>query len=161
VTAVPARVSFAGYWCLVAAPEQTGQSVREREEQAIRRALAQVNAFTVRQILAKQRGRCAICGRRLGNKCHIDQIIPLAAGGSYAKSNLQIVHPMCNYRRHANDTFVLTMISIRTDTPARRNPTGPQLSGVSGQPSCVSDPARAGLPSLRRDGDRHARRSPS
>jgi hypothetical protein len=107
VTAVPARASFAGYWCLVAAPEQTGELVREREEQAIRRALAQVNAFTVRQILAKQRGRCAICSRRLGNKCHIDQIISLAAGGSYAKSNLQIVHPMCNYRKHANDTFVL------------------------------------------------------
>jgi hypothetical protein len=131
VTAVPARASFAGYWCLVAAPEQTGQLVREREEQAIRRALAQVNAFTVRQILAKQRGRCAICGRRLGNKCHIDQIISLAAGGSYAKSNLQIVHPMCNYRKHANDTFVFTMISIRTDTPAIHEAVGGARNSLS------------------------------
>ena len=119
VTATPARAFFADYWCLVTAPEQTGELVREREEQALHRALAQVNASTARQILAKQRGRCAICGRRLGNKCHIDQIISLAArGSSYAKSNLQIVHPMCNYRKHANDMFVFTVITIRTDTPA-------------------------------------------
>jgi len=106
LTAAPTHASFADYWCLVAAPEQTGELVRECEKQALRRALAQVNAFTAkdeRQLLAKQRGRCAICGRRLAEKCHLNQIIPLAAGGSYAKSNLQIVHPMCNFRKHAND----------------------------------------------------------
>jgi predicted transcriptional regulator len=110
VTAAPARAPFAGYWCFVASPEQTGLLMRQREQQALRRTLAQVSSATVGQILAQQRRRCAICGRRLGNKCHLDLIISLASGGSYAKSNLQIVHPTCNYRKHANETCDFTII---------------------------------------------------
>src|SRR5260370_14830740 len=109
LTIEPIGASAPGYWLHIAAPEKTGESVREREQRALRRALAQINAFTAedeRKLVAKQKGRCAICGRRLGKKYHLDHVVPITSGGSLAKSNLQIAHPACNHRKHANDPFV-------------------------------------------------------
>jgi 5-methylcytosine-specific restriction endonuclease McrA len=53
-----------------------------------------------------QGGRCAICGQRLGKSTHIDHIVPLALGGSNARSNLQLTHPDCNLAKRARDPFI-------------------------------------------------------
>jgi 5-methylcytosine-specific restriction endonuclease McrA len=53
-----------------------------------------------------QRGRCAICGQRLGKQTHIDHIVPLALGGSNARSNLQLTHPSCNLAKNKRDPII-------------------------------------------------------
>lgn len=50
-----------------------------------------------------QGGKCAICAQKLGADVHIDHIVPLAAGGSNRRSNLQLVHPACNYAKRDHD----------------------------------------------------------
>lgn len=65
-----------------------------------------ITADDLRALLEKQKGRCALCFRKLGAKYHIDHIEPLAHGGRHAIGNLQITHPRCNHRKHAKDPFV-------------------------------------------------------
>lgn len=48
-----------------------------------------------------QRGKCACCGRQLGNKYHLDHIMPLSLGGANIDSNMQLLRPTCNQQKHA------------------------------------------------------------
>lgn len=50
-----------------------------------------------------QGGKCAICHQKLGKDVHIDHIIPRSAGGPNCRSNLQLVHPACNYAKRDHD----------------------------------------------------------
>jgi 5-methylcytosine-specific restriction endonuclease McrA len=87
-------------------------------KRAYRKAWKIINIATVRAHRANrskrrrawlfqvQRGRCAICGQRLGKRTHIDHIVPLALGGSNARSNLQLTHPGCNLAKRARDPFI-------------------------------------------------------
>jgi hypothetical protein len=71
-------------------------------------ARAQITKLTAKDecdLVAKQKGRWAICGRRLAKKHHVDPITPLLNGSAF-KTKLQIVHAACNYRKHAKDPFV-------------------------------------------------------
>lgn len=63
-------------------------------------------SFTVDDIdwlKKKQKNRCAHawCRASLNRKFHRDHIVPLSAGGSSDKRNIQLLCPRCNLRKHA------------------------------------------------------------
>lgn|SRR5260370_4383920 len=105
----PADAPVPDYWLRIVPLKNVGEPGPKWDQRTLVEALVQINAFTAeeeRKLLEKQKGRCGICGRRLGKKYHLDHIRHLALGGSPYKSNLQIVHPACNHRKHAKDPFV-------------------------------------------------------
>ena len=53
-----------------------------------------------------QRGRCACCGKRLGNNYHLDHRMPLALGGSNEDSNIQLLTAKCNLQKQAKHPIV-------------------------------------------------------
>ncbi len=48
-----------------------------------------------------QRGKCAACKKILGKKYHLDHIVPLALEGPNVDSNIQLLCPPCNHKKHA------------------------------------------------------------
>jgi 5-methylcytosine-specific restriction endonuclease McrA len=48
-----------------------------------------------------QRGKCACCGKPLGNDYHLDHIMPLALGGSNTDDNIQLLRSTCNQQKHS------------------------------------------------------------
>lgn len=48
-----------------------------------------------------QRGLCACCKQPLGNKYHLDHIMPLALGGTNTDDNVQLLRGQCNLRKRA------------------------------------------------------------
>jgi 5-methylcytosine-specific restriction endonuclease McrA len=60
----------------------------------------------VREIVGKQKGRCAGCGKRLGDKYEVDHIQPLSRGGSNDPSNLQALCTPCNRHKSFRDPIV-------------------------------------------------------
>ena len=48
-----------------------------------------------------QRGKCACCGLPLGEKYHLDHIMPLALGGANEDWNIQLLRQRCNNQKHA------------------------------------------------------------
>jgi 5-methylcytosine-specific restriction endonuclease McrA len=53
------------------------------------------------RLYALQKGKCACCGAKLGNKYHLDHRMPLALGGSNTDDNMQLLTPKCNLQKHA------------------------------------------------------------
>ncbi len=73
-------------------PEKVRAS-KQRHTKSIRAALAPL-----------QRGRCAYCrGKLVAGSIHIDQTQPRTAGGSNARSNLQLTCVGCNLMKNARD----------------------------------------------------------
>lgn len=48
-----------------------------------------------------QRGKCACCGKPLGENYHMDHIMPLSLGGMNIDSNIQLLRKVCNLQKHA------------------------------------------------------------
>lgn len=48
-----------------------------------------------------QKGKCACCLKPLGDKYHMDHIMPLALGGSNTDDNIQLLRQRCNHQKHA------------------------------------------------------------
>jgi 5-methylcytosine-specific restriction endonuclease McrA len=63
-------------------------------------------AEDIADILRLQRGRCAICRKKLGKTYHIDHIVPLSKGGTNGRTNLQVTCPPCNQHKSAKDPIV-------------------------------------------------------
>lgn len=90
---------------------ETAEAYRERQNMAKKARNAVVRCALprgfIRGLFAAQRGRCAYCRGKLVSegpaKFHIDHIVPLAAGGAHAPSNLQLACPGCNVRKGARD----------------------------------------------------------
>lgn len=59
----------------------------------------------IKFLLAAQRWKCAMCTISIRDGYHVDHVFPLAKGGSNDKSNLQILCPTCNCRKHDKDPF--------------------------------------------------------
>lgn len=59
------------------------------------------SADDVAWLIEQQKGRCALCGKRLVGAYHVDHVMPLSKGGTDDRGNLQIVHPVCNLRKAA------------------------------------------------------------
>ena len=53
------------------------------------------------KLLALQKGKCACCKRSLGNKYHLDHIMPLALGGTNTDDNIQLLRAVCNLQKKA------------------------------------------------------------
>lgn len=63
-------------------------------------------AEDVANILEMQHGKCAICGKPIGKRFHVDHIVPVASGGSNWPKNLQVTHPKCNVAKSATDPII-------------------------------------------------------
>lgn len=48
-----------------------------------------------------QRGKCACCGKPLGDDYHLDHIMPLALGGTNTDGNIQLLRAECNRQKRA------------------------------------------------------------
>lgn len=58
------------------------------------------------RLLVLQRGKCASCTVLLGLKFHRDHILALSRGGSNDITNIQLLCPLCNLRKHAKSPDV-------------------------------------------------------
>lgn len=83
-------------------PEKIRES--NRNTRAKRRgAEGSHTAQDIRNILARQKYKCAECGTSVRKKSnrHVDHIMPIALGGTNWPNNLQILCPKCNQQKHA------------------------------------------------------------
>ncbi|MNM73068.1 HNH endonuclease [compost metagenome] len=60
----------------------------------------------IERIYTLQRGRCASCRRSLKAGYHRDHRVPISAGGSNDASNIELLCPPCNIRKHDKDPIV-------------------------------------------------------
>lgn len=65
------------------------------------RAPGRHTAADVRRIYANQHGLCYWCRVPVGDRYHVDHVIPLSRGGSDDAGNLVVACPSCNLRKHA------------------------------------------------------------
>jgi 5-methylcytosine-specific restriction endonuclease McrA len=57
----------------------------------------------IKRLHELQKGCCAACFKPLRGTYHIDHREALARGGSNHWTNLQLLHPRCNLKKHAHD----------------------------------------------------------
>jgi 5-methylcytosine-specific restriction endonuclease McrA len=51
----------------------------------------------------RDEGICQLCGEPAEpNDWHLDHIVPLARGGEHSYQNVQVAHPLCNWRKAAS-----------------------------------------------------------
>lgn len=68
----------------------------------IKKAGGMHTASDIQAQYERQKGRCFYCGKKVGDKYHVDHVVPVALGGHNGPENLVIACPDCNYRK--NDT---------------------------------------------------------
>lgn len=49
-----------------------------------------------------QKGKCACCGKPLGDNYQIDHIMPIALGGTNTDNNIQLLRAKCNRQKSAS-----------------------------------------------------------
>lgn len=52
------------------------------------------------KLFTLQKGRCVCCRKPLGEKYHLDHIMPLCLGGANEDWNIQLLCPACNHKKH-------------------------------------------------------------
>jgi 5-methylcytosine-specific restriction endonuclease McrA len=77
--------------------------IQVRIEQARRRAAGNVSRQDVERLFEKQKGRCACCSKRIVKSYHVDHVIPISAGGTSDRTNLQLLCPSCNASKSDRD----------------------------------------------------------
>lgn len=82
-------------------PELVSSFTRQRRALKIG-AEGRHTADEIRQLIRKQRGKCACCRKRMSPPS-IDHIQPLSRGGSNDILNIQMLCRSCNSRKHAKD----------------------------------------------------------
>lgn len=55
----------------------------------------------IEKLYKLQRGKCACCGKPLGDNYHLDHIMPLALGGENEDLNMQLLTKLCNLQKSA------------------------------------------------------------
>lgn len=63
-------------------------------------------AAEVAEIILLQKGKCAYCRKLVGDKPHIDHIVPIAKGGTNDRRNLQLTCARCNQTKNRTDPIV-------------------------------------------------------
>ena len=80
------------------------QRIQSQNRRAKKRAVGGKLSPNLSDRLFKlQKGKCACCGKDLGNDFHLDHIMPLALGGANEDWNIQLLRKMCNsqkYKKH-------------------------------------------------------------
>ena len=76
---------------------------RSRDRKArLRGTVGKVPLGLRRELMKKQRGKCAACRADLeSGRTHMDHIMPLALGGEHAANNLQLLCVTCNCSKSA------------------------------------------------------------
>lgn len=82
--------------------EVTRGYVRNRRAR-LRGAIGTHTAADVEVLYRKQKGKCAICLKRLRRKHHVDHKIPLSRGGGNGPDNIQLTCGPCNMAKGAKD----------------------------------------------------------
>ena len=76
-------------------------NARNAKRRAIRRSLS---GYVSKNIIAKlkilQQNKCPCCSKDLGDKYHLDHIIPLSLGGLHEDANLQLLRSSCNQKKY-------------------------------------------------------------
>lgn len=80
-------------------PEKSAARVRNRRARKQASEGAHTSADILR-LLTLQRHKCAYCKACVKKDYHVDHIIALSRGGRNDASNLQILCPTCNLRKH-------------------------------------------------------------
>ena len=55
----------------------------------------------VNKLLVLQKGKCPVCRKNLGQRYHIDHVMPFAKGGKNVDDNVQLLCARCNHEKHA------------------------------------------------------------
>lgn len=55
----------------------------------------------IKRLLVLQKGKCACCGKPLGDDYHLDHIMPLSLGGANEDWNIQLLTASCNHHKSA------------------------------------------------------------
>jgi 5-methylcytosine-specific restriction endonuclease McrA len=55
------------------------------------------------KLIKLQRGKCACCSKMFNDGFQLDHILPIARGGRNEDSNIQLLCPFCNRKKHAKD----------------------------------------------------------
>ncbi len=80
-------------------PEEVYQMGRQRRA----RKMAVVSVpYSRTTIYQRDQGICQICRMPVGQKWHIDHIVPLSRGASDTPENVQLAHPHCNQVKYRN-----------------------------------------------------------
>ena len=82
-------------------PFESRESARRRHAKKRQVRTAPIAKKQILELFDKQRGRCAICSKKLGKQWHIDHILPLAKGGAHEVLNFQLTCPPCNMSKKA------------------------------------------------------------
>jgi len=88
--------------------EKTSNDLTKYASNSNRRALkakatGRVSASEIRGLMALQKSRCGNCGCSLKGGYHRDHRVALSKGGSNDISNIELLCPRCNVRKHAKD----------------------------------------------------------
>lgn len=66
-----------------------------------KKAGGKLSAGLAQKLIRLQQGKCACCGRELGDNYHLDHIVPIALGGANADDNIQLLRAECNFSKGA------------------------------------------------------------
>lgn len=84
---------------------KTDNPEKRRIHNRNRRALkvgGKLSGGIVAKLFTLQRGKCACgCKQPLGDKFHLDHIMPLKLGGTNTDDNIQLLRSTCNLQKHA------------------------------------------------------------
>ena len=86
--------------------EENKKTKRIKQQNREARKRENGGSFTkedVEEIMLMQKGKCAACRSRLGDKWHIDHITAVSKGGHNNRSNLQILCAPCNISKKDQD----------------------------------------------------------
>jgi len=81
-------------------PEKYRAIVRNRRAR-IKGVGGKHTAKDIAMLLRMQKRKCAVCKVSIAKKYDVDHVMPIYLGGSNDKSNLQLLCPSCNRRKHA------------------------------------------------------------
>jgi 5-methylcytosine-specific restriction endonuclease McrA len=76
---------------------------RARRRALLNAAQGSHTAQELRDLFAKQKGKCAYCFKSIKSGYHADHIRPIARGGSNWITNIALACPTCNLRKNAKD----------------------------------------------------------
>lgn len=91
------RIAVASKW------QRENREARRVIRQNRRAAKGKLSKGLAEKLFKLQRGKCACCGKPLGNDYHMDHRMPLALGGDNMDYNIQLLRKQCNQQKHTKD----------------------------------------------------------